>query len=143
MIKDLKNFFIYHIQNLYASERHMLAELPVMIEKAHHRSLKNAINHHLDITKDQKERLEQIVQLVNQNKGEEQIQLNPEHICKGMMGLIDEANDIFESGLREDVTDAAIIAFVQKMEHYEITSYGTAIAYAHQLHMAKAGAIAA
>lgn len=138
MIKDIRDLFIYQIQNLYSSEIHMLAALPAMIEKAHHHSLKNALNHHLNITKDQKKRLEQIVQLLNQNRTEEQIQLKQEHICKGMRGLKDEANDIFESGLQKDVTDAAIIAFVQKMEHYEITSYGSTLAYAHRLHMAKA-----
>lgn len=116
----------------------MLTALPAIIEKARHHSLQNALNHHLNITKEQKNRLEQIVQLLNKNNTKEQIHLNPEHVCKGMMGLTNEANEIFELGLQKEVTDAAIISLVQKMEHYEITSYGTAIAFANQLQMTKA-----
>ena len=138
MINDLKDLFIHHIQNLYAAEIHMLAELPAMMEKVHHRSLKNALTHHMNLTNDHKERLEQIVRLLNEHAGQEQVQLNRDSISKGMMGLIDEAKDIFAAGLQEEVADAAIIACIQKMEHYEITSYGTALAYAGQLHLPKA-----
>ncbi|WP_018617490.1 ferritin-like domain-containing protein [Segetibacter koreensis] len=138
MIQNLKDLFIYQLQNLYASENYMLTELPVMIEKAQHGSLKNALDHHLRVTKEQKERLEKVVSLINKNDSEQQVQLNKEHVCKGMNGLIEEANNTFEAGVEKDVTDRAIIAFIQKMEHYEISSYGTAIAYAHQLHMPKA-----
>lgn len=138
MIEDIADLFIYNIQNLYASEEHMLKALPAIVEKAQHSSLKNALNHHLKVTKEQKERLEEIVVLINKNRSKRQIELHSGHLCEGMTGLIEEANDFLESGLGKDVTDAAIIALVQRMEHYEISSYGTALAYANQLHMSKA-----
>lgn len=138
MIKDLADLLMHHIQNLYAAEEHMLQAMPSIIEKVHHSSLKNGLNHHLNLTKEQKERLEQIAQLLNQKIIEKSVKLDAEHRCKGMMGLIEETIDMVEAGLEKDVTDAAIIACVQRMEHYEISTYGTALAYAKQLHIIKA-----
>ena len=137
MIKNLADLLMHHLGNLNAAEEQMFEALPAIIEKVHHSSLKNALNHHRNLTTAQKKRLEQIAQML-QKRTEESLKLNPEHICKGMVGLIDEMNDVLETGLEKEVTDAAIIACVQKMEHYEISTYGTALAYAHQLHMAKA-----
>ncbi len=138
MIKDLQDLLMHLIQNLNAAEEHMSEALPAIIEKVHHSSLKNALNHHLNLTAEQKKRLEQIAQMLQQKRTEESLKLNPGHICKGMMGLIEETNDILETGLEKEVTDAAIITCVQKMEHYEICTYGTALAYAKQLHLVKA-----
>lgn len=138
MIKDLADLMLHHIQNLYAAEEHMLQAMPSIIEKVHHNSLKNALNHHLNLTKEQKERLEKIVQLLNQKSMQKNVKLNMEYTCKGMTGLIEETNDIIQAGLEKDVTDAAIIACIQKMEHYEISAYGTALAYANQLQITKA-----
>jgi ferritin-like metal-binding protein YciE len=141
MIKSLSGLLMQTIQNLYASETQMLNELPGIIEKAKHLSLRNGLNHHLSLTTEQKQRLEKIVALINENNADEQVQLNQEHISKGMTGLIEEAKETLAAGLEEDVTDAAIVAAIQKMEHYEISGYGTALAYAHQLHMTKAEAL--
>ena len=138
MINDIKDLFIYHIQNLYISEEHMLNALPAIIEKAQHTSLKNALNHNAKVTAEQKERLEEIADLINKNQGEKQIELQTGHMSKGMTGLIEEANDLLEKGIAKDVTDAAIIALVQRMQHYAISGYGTALAYANSLHMSKA-----
>ena len=137
MIKNLADLLMHHLQNLNAAEEQMFEALPAVIEKVHHSSLKNALNHHRNLTTEQKKRLEQIVQML-QKRTEEPLKLNPEHLCKGMAGLIEEMNEVLETGLEKEVTDAAIIACVQKMEHYEISTYGTALAYAHQLHMVKA-----
>jgi ferritin-like metal-binding protein YciE len=134
MIKDLKDLFFYHLQNLHSSEKQMLKALPSLIEKVQHDSLKNALKHHLKVTKEQKERLDKTVDSI---KNEQQIELNQDYVSKGMTALIEEANDILEGGLEKDVTDAAIIACIQKMEHYEISCYGTTIAYARQLHLNK------
>ena len=138
MIRDLADLLMHLIQNLNAAEDQMMQAMPAIIEKVHHSSLKNALTHHLNLTTEQKKRLEQVTRLLNQKNIEKPVALNPEHICKGMMGLIGEANDLLQTGLEKDVTDAAIIACVQKMEHYEISTYGTALAYAHQLHLSKA-----
>ncbi|CAA9521605.1 MAG: hypothetical protein AVDCRST_MAG96-2955 [uncultured Segetibacter sp.] len=141
MIKNLADLLMRLIRNLSAAEDHMFNALPAIIEKAQHTSLKNALNHHRNLTAEQKKRLEQIAQMLLPKETEELLQFNPDSICEGMMGLIKETNDILESGLAKEVTDAAIIAYVQKMEHYEISTYGTALAYARQLRMVKAEAL--
>lgn len=141
MIKSLSGLLARSIQNLHASEDHKLQELPAIVEKVKHTSLKNALNHHLSLTAEQKKRLEKILLLINEPSGEEHIELNPDHISKGMMGLLEEAKEILKTGLEADVTDAAIIAAVQKMEHYEISGYGTALAYARQLQITPAVAL--
>ena len=137
MIKNLPDLLHYHVQNLYAAETLLLKEFPGIIEKAQHRSLKNALTHHLNITKEQKERLEKIVDILNDYKGEVQVQLKPDHVCKGIAALLQETYDLFDEGLEKEVIDAAIISSVQKIEHYEISSYGTALAYAKQLKVAE------
>lgn len=138
MIKNLSDLLMHHLQNLNAAEQLMFEALPAIIEKVHHSSLKNALNHHRNLTTEQKKRLEQVAQVLQKKRTEELLKLNPEYVCKGIMGLIEETNDVLQSGLEKEVTDAAIIACVQKMEHYEISTYGTALAYARQLHLAKA-----
>lgn len=138
MLKHLQDLLIHLIQNLYAAEEQMLQAMPAIIEKVNHSSLKNALTHHLNLTTEQKQRLEQVVQLINQINIEKPVKLNSAHICKGMSGLVEETNELLEAGLEKDVTDAALIACVQKMEHYEISTYGTALAYAHQLNLVKA-----
>lgn len=141
MIKTLSGLLLQTLQTLYSSENQMLQEMPGIIEKVKHSSLKNALNHHLGLTSEQKERLEKVAFLFSEKRIEDHVTLHSENVAKGMKGLIEEAKEIFETGLEEDVTDAAIIAAVQKMEHYEISGYGTAVAYARQLKMAKAEAL--
>src|SRR4051812_48232114 len=124
MIKTLSDLLMENIQNLYSSEDVMLQHMPFLMEKVNHNSLKNALNHHLSLTEEHKERLLKIASLINENKTEEHAKLNSQHVAKGMTGLIEEAKEILEKGLEKDVIDAAIIAAIQKMEHYEISSYG-------------------
>jgi hypothetical protein len=68
-------------------------------------------------------------------------ELKDNYTCKGMEGLIEEANELMKQRMTKDVIDAAIITCVQKMEHYEICTYGTALAYAQQLQMPKVEAL--
>lgn len=146
-IKDLIGLLMYQVDNLHSAEDQQIEFIPLIIEKAHHKSLKNALNHHLLLTKEQKARLEKIPGLISEKlnavkhtvKSESlelvPTELNAGHVCKGMKGIVDEAKELFERELSADVTDAAIIAAIQKMEHYEICTYGTALAYASQLHI--------
>ena len=144
-VNDLEDLLIHHIQNLYAAEEQMLEALPPVIEKAQHSSLKRALEHHLKLTLEQKKRLEAVLLLINERKSSEKNKLallpDTQYQCKGMIGLIAEAKELMEGKLAKEVTDAAIIACVQKMEHYEITTYGTAHAYAEQLDLPKAAAL--
>jgi len=134
IIKDLRDLLLYQVQNLYSAEEQQIQALPAIIEKATHRSLKNALQHHLELTKEHKDRLGKIPPLVNEITHTAAIpELNSEHISKGIGGLIEEAHALLNDDLAKDVTDAAIIACVQKIEHYEISTYGSALAYAVQL----------
>jgi ferritin-like metal-binding protein YciE len=131
---------MYHIQKLYAAEEQSLQEMPSMIEKAKHRSLKNGLLHHLEISKEHKKRLEQVVDFVDDKRthtGQVQSIEFKQQDCQAMAGLIEEANELLNSEIESDVIDAAIISCVQKMEHYEIAVYSTALAYAEQLHLHK------
>src|SRR4051794_34739231 len=135
-IEDLFGLLFHHVQNLYSAEDQQLQALPAMIKRANHNSLKNALSHHLALTTEHRERLKKIPALINKKitaaKSSSEItgielipkNINTEFVCKGMQGLIDEANQLLEVGLDKDVTDAAIIAAVQKIEHYEICTYG-------------------
>ena len=137
-INNLVDLLIYTIEDLYAAEMQMQKALPPIIEKAHHTSLKNALQHHLQLTEEQKDRLQKVLHLLNEKiQSGITAQFSKEHQSKGMSGLIEELNEVINSNLAADVTDAAIIASVQKMEHYEISTYGTALAFAKQIHLHK------
>jgi ferritin-like metal-binding protein YciE len=146
-IKDIVTLLLHHIQNLYSAEKQQLEALQMITERAKNGSLKKALQHHYKLTEEQVKRLEQIPQLITEKlDGAANIKtsvgtLNNEYVSKGMKGLIDEASEILNGQLSEDVTDAAIIACVQKMEHYEITTYGTAHAYAAELNLTKVEAL--
>ena len=137
-INDLEDLLVHHLQSLYAAEDLILQAMPSVIKKANHKSLKNALQHHLDLTNEQKKRLEQIIPLLHQKNAEASEHLSIKNgSSKGMLGLIEEANEIVEKELATEVIDAAIISCVQKIEHYEICAYGTALAFAKQLHLHK------
>jgi ferritin-like metal-binding protein YciE len=136
-ITNLNELLLHHLQNLYSAEDQQLKVLPSIIKRVNHRSLKNALKHHLELTVEHKNRIEIIFQSLAQKEDKNTAigeYRGSNYTCKGMMGLVDEANELLDGKLTQDVTDAAIIACVQKMEHYEICTYGTAHAYALQLH---------
>lgn len=138
-INNLADLLLYNVQNLYAAELQTQQAMPAILEKVHHSSLKNALTHHHNLTEEQIKRLAKIPDLVKQKAGENNLHfvdvIKSDAICKGMNGLIEEANELLQRELSKDVTDAAIIECVQKMEHYEISVYGTALAYAKQMHL--------
>jgi ferritin-like metal-binding protein YciE len=137
-INNLVDLLIYQVQNLYAAEEQMQKAMPAIIERAQHSSLKNALQHHLQLTEEQKDRLQQVMQLLQRNLPDTSAVLSQGQQSKGMTGLIEELNEVSSLNLASDVTDAAIIAYVQKMEHYEISTYGTAHAFAKQMHLHEA-----
>jgi ferritin-like metal-binding protein YciE len=137
-INDLGELLLHHLQNLYAAEDQILRSMPRVIERANHKSLKNALQHHLDLTEEQKKRLKQAIKLISERSSDEvKEDMFGSGTSKGMAGLIEEVEEILEVDIDEDVTDAAIISYVQKIEHYEICAYGTALAFAKQLHLHK------
>jgi ferritin-like metal-binding protein YciE len=124
-IKTMEDLFTHVLQDIYYAEQQIVKSLPDMIEKATNRELTTALQNHLSETEKQVQRLEQAFALLGQNpKGTN---------CPAIDGIIKEANEIAGNVADKKVLDAAIIAAAQAVEHYEITRYGTLIAWAEEL----------
>jgi len=124
-IKTLDDLFVHQLRDIYYAEKQIVQALPDMIEKAKDPGLKQGFEAHLGETKDHVKRLEQVFKMHGvEAKGVE---------CPAIDGIIEEADEI--AGVVDDkkVLDAALIAAAQAVEHYEITRYGTLIAWAKQL----------
>ncbi|MBC8770051.1 ferritin-like domain-containing protein [Arenibacter sp. BSSL-BM3] len=124
-MKNLKELFEHQIKDLYSAETQLLKALPKMVKNASDSELKKAFESHLDETKEQKTRLEKIGQQLDIELGDEK--------CKAMEGLIKEAESFMDEAEDDDVMDAGLIAEAQRVEHYEISGYGTAVRYAKEL----------
>jgi ferritin-like metal-binding protein YciE len=143
-MNDLGDLLRHEIQDLYSAEEQMIEAMPAMIEKAKDSKLSQALKEHLRISENQKKRLDEVLKLLGEGEentgGEEKKGLFSRLFgggtkCKAMEGLIDEGQKIMGEDMNEEVMDAAIIASAQKIEHYEISGYGTAKAYARQLNL--------
>ncbi|KAB7733274.1 DUF892 family protein [Rudanella paleaurantiibacter] len=112
------------IQDLYSAEQQALEAMPQLAERVKNTKLRQAFITHMRETEQQVKRLEQIAQ---------QLGIEPEgEVCLAMQGLIEEAQDLIDQLEEGELADAAIIGAAQKMEHYEIASYGTARTLAQQ-----------
>jgi len=124
-LETLRNLYISQLQEIYSTEKQIVASLPKMVSAATNPKLKAGLEKHLAQTKNQVKRLEQVFQSLGIDPAGE--------TSKPMLGLAAEGKEILSSGGDADVLDAAIIAANQKIEHYEIASYGTILAYAKLL----------
>ena len=138
-MNDLKALLRHDIQMLYSAEEQIIEAMPAMIARASNPSLKQALEQHLDITRRQKDRLDQVRQMLGVDKDDVTrysgvlATVMGGTKCKGMEGLIDEGQKIMAENISDEVMDAAIIGGCQKIEHFEIAAYGTARTYAEQL----------
>ncbi len=124
-IKTMDDLFVHTLRDIYYAEQQILKSLPDMIEKATNRELTQGLKKHLDETKNHVARLDQVFKLHGaQPKGVD---------CPAIDGIIEEVEDVAEEVEDKEVLNAAIIAAAQSVEHYEITRYGTLIAWAHEL----------
>ncbi|HLT32588.1 MAG TPA: ferritin-like domain-containing protein [Aquaticitalea sp.] len=124
-MKTLEDLFEHQLKDLYSAEKQLIKALPKMMDTATDQKLKKAFEHHLEETKQHKQRLEDIfVEMDIEPNGE---------MCKGMEGLIKEAESFIKEKPGKDVLNAGLIAEAQRVEHYEITGYGTAVRYAKEL----------
>jgi ferritin-like metal-binding protein YciE len=124
-IATLDDLFVHTLQDIYYAENQITKALPKMIEKATDPGLKQGFETHLRETEGQIRRLEQVFQMHGQE---------PKGVtCPAIDGIIEEADDIAADVADKAVLDAALIAAAQAVEHYEITRYGTLIAWAKQL----------
>ncbi len=124
-LESLEKLYVHELKDLYSAETQVLEALPRLIEAATDEGLRQALRGHLEETRKQVSRLEQIF---------EGRDFSPRgQRCKGMEGLLEEGRDLISSDIDQDVRDAAIIAACQRVEHYEMAGYGTARAYAEKL----------
>jgi ferritin-like metal-binding protein YciE len=146
-INDLEDLFVNYIQNLYAAEQQIMEAMPAIMKKVRHQSLRNAMQHHLTVSKKHSTRLNKVIGELNEINsaaagGEQQeLTLQEDAVNSGITGLITEVQELLNQKIDKSVNDAAIIGFVQKIEHYEICAYGTALAYATQLNLHKASTL--
>jgi ferritin-like metal-binding protein YciE len=113
------------LRDLYSAEAQIIKALPKMAKAASSPELRRAMERHLEETRRQVERLDQI--------GEELEMKMTGKKCKGMEGLIAEGRELMEEDLDENALDAGLIGAQQKVEHYEIAAYGTARTHAEML----------
>jgi len=124
-IKTMDDLFLHTLQDVYYAENKIVKSLPEMIETATDAQLKQGLQTHLVETKGHVKRLEEVFRMVG---------AKPAAVdCPAIDGIIDEAEDVTGEVDDKDVLDAAIIAAAQAVEHYEITRYGTLIAWAKRL----------
>jgi len=122
---DLKDFFEDALKDIYWAEKALTKALPKMEKNATHPDLKKAISSHLAETEVQISRLEECFKALG---------LKPEaKKCDAMQGLLDEGKGIMEETKAGAIRDVGIIAASQKIEHYEIATYGSLAAYAKVL----------
>ncbi|HVZ13360.1 MAG TPA: ferritin-like domain-containing protein [Bauldia sp.] len=124
-IKTMDDLFVHQLRDIYYAEKQIVKSLPDMIEKATNPQLKAGLQNHLEETRGHVDRVEEVFRM----HGAEPKQVD----CPAIDGILKEAREV--SGDVEDanVLDAAIIASAQAVEHYEITKYGTLIAWAREL----------
>src|SRR5215217_8270047 len=128
--KDLKALFVHQLKNTYFAENAILKALPQMAEAGQSEELKGALAVHLKETQEQVKRLEKVFQLVGER---------PEAVeCKAIQGIIEEGQEILQEFQGGEALDAGLIAAAQAVEHYEITRYGTLLAWAKQLGLSEA-----
>jgi ferritin-like metal-binding protein YciE len=124
-LDSLRDLFKHDLQDLHDAESQIIEALPKMAEHASSPQLRQALHKHLEQTRRQRDRLEQVMSRVG---------TAPNGVrCKGMEGLIREGEEMLREHGDPDVLDAAIIGAAQKVEHYEIAAYGTARTFACML----------
>ena len=126
----LRDLFIDTLRDVYNAEGQLVKALPKMAKTANNPDLAEAFESHLEETKGHVERLDRVFDAIGEKaRGKK---------CKGMEGLIDEGKEWIDEDAEADVLDAGLIAAAQKVEHYEIATYGCLCTWAKQLDLEEA-----
>lgn len=124
-MKNLKALFEHELKDLYSAENQLLRALPKLKDHAKDDTLKKAFENHLRETQEHVKRLQGIC---------DELGIKPTgETCKAMQGLVSEAESFLREDAGDDVMDAGLIAEAQRVEHYEIAGYGTAVRFAKEL----------
>ena len=123
--KTLHDLFVEELREIMDAEKQGVRAYPQLIKAASAQSLKDALSRHLEETKEQVERLNRIFEELDvRMRGK---------ACETVRGLVDDARDMMEKDLSPQLIDVALIVAAQKIEHFEIASYGAACAHAEAL----------
>jgi len=129
-IRTFEDLFLDELKDLYNAEQQLTRALPRLAKAASTPQLKQAFQQHLEVTKRQVARLEQVFDEIGAPaKGK---------TCQAMKGLIEEGQELVKEGMESEVLDAGLIGAAQRVEHYEIAAYGTARTMAETLGHQKA-----
>jgi ferritin-like metal-binding protein YciE len=131
--ESLRDAFEEELKDVLSAEKQLLKALPKMAKAATHEDLKAGFEDHLEQTKTHVERLEKVFEILDKAPRAKK--------CKAMEGLIEEGAELMEEDMEPDVLDAMLICAAQKVEHYEIATYGTLVTWARQLGMEEAASI--
>lgn len=124
-MKNLNELLAHEIKDLYSAEKQLIRALPAMVKASSNKSLTKGFSDHLKETRTQFDRLKEICKTLKIKPGNTK--------CNAMAGLIEECKKTIKEKAPSSVKDAALIACAQRVEHYEISAYGTAHQYAKTL----------
>lgn len=124
-IKSMDDLFVHQLRDIYYAEKQITKALPEMIQKANDQKLKQGFQTHLRETENHVKRLDQVFELLGKKAAGVD--------CPAIDGIVEEAEDVAGEVEDKNVLDAALISAAQAVEHYEMTRYGTLIAWAKQL----------
>src|SRR5262245_51411317 len=126
-LNNLHDVFVDGLRDLYNAEQQLIRALPRMAKAAHSPELRDAFQEHLEVTQHHAERLEEIFDEIEEKPGGKN--------CPGMQGIIEEGSEVIKEGKTNapDSADAALIAAAQKVEHYEMSGYGSCRTFATTL----------
>jgi ferritin-like metal-binding protein YciE len=125
VLDSLKALLQDQVRDLYSAENQLVKALPKMLKAATSEKLRTAFASHLEETREHVDRLQQVAEMLETKPGGKK--------CKAMEGLVAEGAEVLDEEGEDTVIDAALIAAAQRVEHYEISAYGSAIAMAEQL----------
>lgn len=118
----LDDLYLDQLQDMHSCERQLVKALPKMAKAADHAALKQAFIEHLEVTKGQLDRLDTILEGLGKTAGRK--------ICEATVGLVKEGAELIDADADPQVRDVGLIGAAQKIEHYEIASYGCLRTYA-------------
>jgi len=131
--KTLEDLFLETLKDIYYAERKILVALPKMAKAVNSEQLRSAFEKHVTETEGQVERLQKVFKLIKQQpKGK---------TCPAILGLVEEGEEVMEDFEDSSALDAGLLSGAQAVEHYEISRYGTLIAWAKQLGMSEAATL--
>jgi ferritin-like metal-binding protein YciE len=132
-INSLNTLLQEELKDIYDAEKRLVRALPKMAKAASSEDLREALQEHLEVTKGQVQRLEQVFEILGLPAKAK--------TCAGMKGLIEEGEEVMGEDASETLMDAAIIGAAQRVEHYEMAAYGTARTFAERLGNSEAASL--